>query len=63
MMTTNTELTFEQAYKIYSTRWSVEVFFKECKQNLGLENVKHKISMLKLQLQRFVWCNIIYFRL
>lgn len=54
MMTTNTELTFEQAYKIYSTRWSVEVFFKECKQNLGLENVKHKISMLKLQLQRFV---------
>ena len=36
MMTTNTELTFGQAYKIYSTRWSVEVFFKECKQNLGL---------------------------
>ncbi len=36
MMTTNMELTFEQAYKIYSTRWSVEVFFKECKQHLGL---------------------------
>lgn len=36
MMTTNIELTFEQAYKIYSTRWSVEVFFKECKQYLGL---------------------------
>lgn len=36
MMTTNTELTFEQAYKIYSTRWSVEVFFKESKQLLGL---------------------------
>lgn len=36
MMTTNTELTFEQAYKIYSTRWSVEVFFKESKQYLGL---------------------------
>jgi IS4 transposase len=36
MMTTNTELTFEQAYKIYSTRWSVEVFFKESKQHLGL---------------------------
>jgi len=36
MMTTNTELTFEQAYKIYSTRWSVEVFYKECKQHLGL---------------------------
>ncbi|MBP6609884.1 MAG: transposase [Paludibacter sp.] len=36
MMTTNTELTFEQAYKIYSTRWSAEVFFKESKQHLGL---------------------------
>ena len=36
MMTTNTELTFEQAYKIYSTRWTIEVFFKESKQHLGL---------------------------
>jgi hypothetical protein len=36
MMTTNTELTFEQAYKVYSTRWSIEVFFKESKQYLGL---------------------------
>ncbi len=36
IMTTNTELTFEQAYKIYSTRWSIEVFFKESKQNLNL---------------------------
>ena len=34
IMTTNTELTFEQAYKIYSTRWSIEVFFKECKTKL-----------------------------
>ena len=36
MMTTNLDLTIEQAYKIYSTRWSVEVFFKESKQHLGL---------------------------
>lgn len=36
IMTTNTGLSFEQAYKIYSTRWSVEVFFKEAKQHLGL---------------------------
>ncbi|MFV0506600.1 MAG: hypothetical protein ACK5L5_07815, partial [Bacteroidales bacterium] len=27
MMSTNLELSFEQAYEIYSTRWSVEVFF------------------------------------
>ncbi len=36
MMTTNTVLTFEQINKIYSTRWSIEVFFKESKQHLGL---------------------------
>jgi Transposase DDE domain. len=36
LMTTNKELSFEQAYKIYSTRWSIEVFFKETKQHLGL---------------------------
>lgn len=37
LLTTNTTLDFEQAYKIYSTRWTIEVFFKECKQyfNLG----------------------------
>lgn len=36
LITTNLELIFEQAYKIYSIRWSVEVFFKESKQYLGL---------------------------
>ena len=36
LMTTHTALTFEQAYKIYAVRWSIEVFFKESKQQLGL---------------------------
>lgn len=36
LLTTNLELKFEQAFKIYSTRWQVEVFFKESKQYLGL---------------------------
>jgi len=36
LLTTNLELGFEQAYKIYSIRWSVEVFFKEGKQYLRL---------------------------
>jgi hypothetical protein len=36
LLTTNLELGFEQAYQIYSIRWSVEVFFKESKQYLGL---------------------------
>lgn len=36
LLTTDLALNFEQAYKVYSTRWSVEVFFKESKQYLGL---------------------------
>ena len=36
LLTTNTRLTFEKAFEIYATRWTVEVFFKECKQYLRL---------------------------
>lgn len=36
LVSTNTMLCIEVAYKIYSTRWSIEVFFKECKQYFGL---------------------------
>lgn len=36
LVTTNTSLTFTQVYEIYANRWAIEVFFKECKQLLGL---------------------------
>ena len=36
LLTTNTELDFEKAFEIYATRWTIEVFFKECKQLLRL---------------------------
>jgi hypothetical protein len=36
LLTTNTKLSFEKAFEIYSTRWTIEVFFKECKQYLRL---------------------------
>ena len=36
LLTTNTELSFEKAFEIYATRWTIEVFFKECKQLLRL---------------------------
>ena len=35
-MTTDTALTFDRTYKLYSVRWTIEVFFKESKQYLGL---------------------------
>ena len=38
LTTTNSKLNFLEVYKIYSMRWSLEVVFKDCKQNLGLGN-------------------------
>jgi hypothetical protein len=35
-LTTNTSLTFIEMVRIYQIRWSIEVFFKEAKQLLGL---------------------------
>lgn len=36
ILTTNTKLSFKKTLEIYSTRWTIEVFFKEAKQLLGL---------------------------
>lgn len=36
LITTSRQLGFIDAYRIYSMRWSLEVVFKESKQNLGL---------------------------
>ena len=36
MLTTDMNLDFHKAYEIYAMRWSIEVIFKDCKQNLGL---------------------------
>ena len=36
LLTTNTKLKFEKAYEIYSTRWTIEVYFRENKQLLRL---------------------------
>lgn len=36
LMTTDTNLSFIQMMKIYQIRWTIEVFFKEAKQLLGL---------------------------
>ena len=36
LISTDTSLNFITAMKYYQIRWSIEVFFKECKQNMGL---------------------------
>jgi Transposase DDE domain len=37
LVSTDTDLSFSNAMKYYQIRWSIEVFFKECKQNLNIE--------------------------
>jgi len=36
LISTNVKLTFCKAMDYYKNRWSIEVFFKDCKQNIGL---------------------------
>jgi len=36
LISTDTDITFTNAMKYYQIRWSIEVFFKECKQNLNI---------------------------
>jgi hypothetical protein len=38
LICTDQKLSFQTAMKYYQIRWSIEVFFKECKQNLGISN-------------------------
>lgn len=42
LISTNDKLTFTKAMAIYKHRWSIEVFFKDCKQNLGLNACQSK---------------------
>jgi hypothetical protein len=41
-ITTNTALSFIKMIEIYQTRWTIEVFFKEAKQLLGLSKCQSK---------------------
>lgn len=36
LLTTDMSLSYLRALEIYQIRWSIEVFFKECKQHLGM---------------------------
>jgi hypothetical protein len=36
LLSTNLQLVFAKAFEIYAIRWTIEVFFKECKQYLRL---------------------------
>jgi hypothetical protein len=42
LLSTNTKLRFNKAFEIYAIRWTIEVFFKESKQLLGLGKCQSK---------------------
>ncbi len=54
LLTTNTKLTFEEAFEIYATRWTIEVFFGNANNFYGLENVNPENLRLKSPLQQSV---------
>ena len=41
-LSTDTSLSFVDMMEIYSIKWSIEVFFKEAKQHLGLCNCQSR---------------------
>ena len=58
LITTNSMLNFLEAYKIYSMTWSLEVVFKDCKQNLGLgkyqmRNFSSQIAMTAITAMQY----------
>lgn len=42
IINTNTKMSFIQTMEVYQIRWSIEVFFKEMKQYLGLEKCQSR---------------------
>jgi len=58
LITTNRQLDFLEAYRIYSKRWSLEVVFKESKGNLGLgkyqmRNFSSQIAMTAITAMQY----------
>lgn len=42
LISTDQSLSFLEAMRVYQVRWSIEVFFRDCKQNLGLGGCRSK---------------------
>jgi hypothetical protein len=59
LITTDLKLSFKQAMEIYCLRWTIEVFFKECKQYLGLgkcqsNDFDSQISDTTISMMRYI---------
>jgi len=59
LVTTNLALSFEKTIEIYKIRWSIEIFFKECKQYLQMgecssRNMDAQIADATLSMIRYI---------
>ena len=61
LLSTDLQLSFQQAVKIYNIRWSIEVMFKECKQLLNLG--KCQSNDFDAQIADSTICFIVYIML
>lgn len=63
LVTTDLNLSFKKALETYSIRWTIEVFFKECKQHLGLGKCQSndfdaQIADTTITLMRYILLNL-----
>lgn len=59
LVTTNLSLSFEKLIEIYKIRWTIEIFFKECKQYLQMgecssRNLDAQIADVTLSMIRYI---------
>lgn len=57
LLSTNLELNFQQAYRIYANRWSIEFFSEKANNTCKWADANHRISTHKSPPQRFVCYN------
>ncbi len=63
LVTTDLNLNFKKALETYSIRWTIEVFFKECKQHLSLGKCQSndfdaQIADTTITLMRYILLNL-----
>jgi len=63
LVSSDVKLSFKKALEIYSIRWTIEVFFKECKQHLGLGKCQSndfdaQIADATITLMRYILLNL-----
>ena len=59
----NLNLSIEKILEKYKDRWSIEIFYKDSKQNLGFEKciIRNEIGIKRHFLFKFIALNLLFF--